>query len=291
MIRILFLAVALSTGIWDSLVRVRNHNEAVQQAQMAFTQGNYGGAALLYEYALRLGKGSENIRLNLAHAYARLGREVRAREVYGSLLPSKNPYIRSVARQQLAVQAAAEGEYAQANALLKQALLDYPSNAAARYNYELLRRYLGKPNQPRIPPPAPKKPSNGQGGTEQPQQGTTARAPKPEAAPEKQTKGAASLQPGNDATQSAARGNEPGDVRGLGPDGGPDGGGTGRAGNDAATGADARVNTRRERLQQLDMSEAQARQLLDALRAQEQQYLQQLPHKATRRPEPGKPTW
>ncbi|WP_158022692.1 hypothetical protein [Hymenobacter coccineus] len=48
----------------------------------------------------------------------------------------------------------------------------------------------------------------------------------------------------------------------------------------------------RERLQAMDLSPAQAQQLLDALKAQEQQYLQQVPRRRAGAPaRRGQPTW
>lgn len=64
-----------------------------------------------------------------------------------------------------------------------------------------------------------------------------------------------------------------------------------RPGPEAATNADQQLQTQRERLRQLNLTPAQARQLLEALRAQEQQYLQQHPRPAGPRPRPGEPTW
>ena len=64
-----------------------------------------------------------------------------------------------------------------------------------------------------------------------------------------------------------------------------------RPGTEAATAADLQLQTQRERLQAMNLSPAQARQLLETLRAQEQQYLQQLTRPAAQKPDPSKPTW
>ena len=65
-----------------------------------------------------------------------------------------------------------------------------------------------------------------------------------------------------------------------------------RLGTEEATNADLQLQTQRERLKAMNLSPTQAQQLLDALRASEQQYLQQRPR--TRQgtpPPPGTPTW
>lgn len=63
------------------------------------------------------------------------------------------------------------------------------------------------------------------------------------------------------------------------------------AGTEAATPDDVQLQTQRARLKAMNLSPAQARQLLETLRAQEQQYLQQLPRPASRQPDPNQPTW
>jgi hypothetical protein len=52
------------------------------------------------------------------------------------------------------------------------------------------------------------------------------------------------------------------------------------------------LQTQQERLKAMSLTPAQAQQLLDALRASEQQYLQQRPRdRQGKTPAPGTPTW
>lgn len=101
--------------------------------------------------------------------------------------------------------------------------------------------------------------------------------------------------PGNGPAQPLARGATAGTQRGVdqtsAPAGPTAGGRRNRPGTDAATAADLNLQTQRERLQAMSLSPAQARQLLETLRAQEQQYLQQLTRPATQKPDPSKPNW
>ena len=62
-------------------------------------------------------------------------------------------------------------------------------------------------------------------------------------------------------------------------------------GTEAAAPTDLRLQTQRERLQAMNLSPTQARQILETLRAQEQQYLQQLTRPSQQKPDPNKPTW
>ncbi len=96
-------------------------------------------------------------------------------------------------------------------------------------------------------------------------------------------------------TGSAPTGTQPGGSQGLNTaaTAGPTApAGRGRApGTDDARATDARLQTQRERLRAMNLSPAQAQQLLDALKAQEQQYLQQVPRPAGPAVRRGQPTW
>jgi tetratricopeptide (TPR) repeat protein len=269
--------------------------------------------------------------LNLAHAQVRAGQTAAAHTTYGRLLTGTPAAFSSVARQQLAVLLVERGELAQALGLLRQALLLDSNNAGARYDYEVLSDYIAhRPNTPQInaPPKAPTpnkaKPSSTQdstaknkpaekAGTDRKGQvndnkpasaPTAAREQQPSAngQPDNQRANASpgnaasgSYKPGTGMPQPVPTGTTSGNQRGLdGANATPASGAKGRsnrAGSDAATPADVQLQTQRERLQAMNLSPAQARQLLETLRAQEQQYLQQVTRPATQKPDPSKPTW
>ena len=148
-----------------------------------------------------------------------------------------------------------------------------------------------------MPPPPPKQPAPSPGN----QQGTAQRnEPNPQAPPQSTAANSADgTQPGGAGTPGAGDqtsqnvGNEPGSARGLDnteTTDGPVPAGTGTSNHNAGA-ADTRVNTRTDEQRPLNLSETQARQLLDALQAAERQYWQQIPHRGTKRPDPGKPRW
>jgi len=269
--------------------------------------------------------------LNLAHACWRAGQSAQARTYYGQLLTSPTPAVRSVAQQQLALLATQRNEYAQAVGLLRQALLSNSHNAGARYNYELLRDYLARRQQsPTIPPPAtpptggkkpePKptdpqnqanqpKPTDGtnkpgqlddptqpqdprNAPQQRPDQNGQRDANRPGNAPGNEAPGG--FQPGEGAQRNVARSSQPGTVRGLsdaaeGPEAAS--GRSRRAGTDLAAPDEAQLQTQRARLEQMNLNPDRARQLLNSLGDAEQQYLQQLPHKAEKKTDSGKPAW
>ena len=317
---------------WQVLTWVRDRNVAVATGTAAYKEGNAAGAAAAFTKALatqprRLP--DPRLLLNLAHAQTRAGQTAPAHATYGRLLAGSPAGLGSVARQQLAVQAARQGDIAQAISLLHQALLLDPGNNEARFNYEALSEYLARrPAGPRIvPPPAPApgapkpKPApeknsaeknrpaeeagndhKGEINDSQPGPGTPERRPGPAGQPDNQrpaptagnaAKGSRASSTGT--PQPMASGEAPGTKRGLdlnseAPGSAPNGR-SNRPGTKAAAPADLNLQTQRERLQAMNLSPAQARQILETLRAQEQQYLQQLTRPAQQKPDPGKPTW
>ncbi|MCB2376625.1 hypothetical protein LGH70_03470 [Hymenobacter sp. BT635] len=321
----ILLLLLLVLADWTSLTRIRDRNQAVEQAQQAFGRGEFARSAQFYQRAVDElgGAKDESLLLNMGHAYARAGRAQQARAAYGRLVGSRQAPMRSIARQQLAVLAAQKGEYAQAVGLLRQALLADPTNAQARYNYEVLRDYLARaPNEPRIPPASQPKGADdkkgeeksraNQPGQDQPGQlddPTQAPDPRNSPAPRPAPRGqrdpsqtgtglgnqtADNFQAGTGQQQRVAQGREPGTTRGLdmaAEDTQRNQAASRQAGTEQASRNDTQLQTQRERLQQMNLSAGQARQLLDALRTAEEQYLQQMPHRATRKPDPKKPTW
>ena len=335
---LVLLVLAFSAPTWRLLTWVHDRNAAVAAGTAAYGRGDATRAATSFEAALAakvLRTPDPRLLLNLAHAQTRAGQLAPAQATYGRLLTGSPAALNSVARQQLAVQAAQKGEIAQALTLLRQALLLNPRNSGARHNFELLSEYLAKrPNAPKIsePQPAPPagapKPSaekeksgaeknqpaekagtNRQGEIIDPKPAPSAPKAPPESRPDpagrpdqQQPTGAPGngsndgRQPGAGTPQPVASGSTPGGQRGLDRSSSSAAGTTvtGRSsgpGTEAATAGDAQLQTQRERLQAMNLTPAQARQLLETLRAQEQQYLQQLTRPATQKQDPSKPTW
>ncbi|WP_375417506.1 tetratricopeptide repeat protein [uncultured Hymenobacter sp.] len=339
----------LSSGPgWRWLSRVGERNEALARAQAAYRQGNPAGAAAAFRRALEIPTPrpvpDPRLLLNLAHAQAQAGQVAAARATYGQLLSAGRVPARlgSVARQQLAVLRAGQGQYAQALGLLRQALSLDPTNNAARYNYEVLREFLARQPAPQLPslgaprakpptpppgakPPMPEKspvpaPPNqapqpqpaSRPGADRPgqlpdaaQPGSPSGPPQPRPAANGQPDPArpdvapgpaagGGQRPGAGPTRPLPAGAAPGRQRGPNANlngARPPAGQSSRPGTEPATDADQQLQTQRERLRQLNLTPGQARQLLEALRAQEAQYLQQRPRPAGRRPRPGEPTW
>ncbi|AMJ65375.1 hypothetical protein [Hymenobacter sp. PAMC 26628] len=338
---LLLLLLLLAPPTWRALTWVHDRNATVGRGQTAYARGDDEAAAQAFAAAAAArpgAPGSAALLLNLGHAQRRAGQTAAARATYGQLLdPAVPPALGSVARQQLAVLAAAAGETAPALGLLRQALRLDPTNAGARYNYEVLSAYLARhraaprlaaptppgpspakssgPKPPAPTPPAANQPAAGtKAGTDRAGQVPDLNRPAPTApsAPKTRPDAAgrpdpaqASAAPGAAASGRRApkadgvdapvpTGAQAGATRGLDENTGLEGasGRSRAAGAEAARATDAQLQTQRERLQAMDLSPVQTQQLLDALKAQEQQYLQQVPRRRAGAPaRRGQPTW
>ncbi|WP_161890947.1 tetratricopeptide repeat protein [Pontibacter russatus] len=315
---LLLFLVSIFNGGLNVLSRI---NEYADRAAAAYQQEDYAGAIAAYKYLVYdLEAHDDQLQLNLAHAYYRAGLWSEAQQEYRLLVSHPYPHLRSVAHLQLGNIATKQKKYRQALALYRAALVAQPGSDAARYNYELLKKYIDlhpetpednheakqdkqenaqEPDSLASPPPAtdelepqPKKKPDADGDTEE-----ETEQPAPDAdGQQQQNAGAEGRGKGLNSLDGALEreqqsGSATGDTEGLNPEGQsgsalPQGGSA-----EGISDSDERAQMRRARLQQMNMSPEKARLLLDAMRNAELQYIQQLPKKSTRTPDHSKPDW
>lgn len=279
-------------------------NQYTAEAAVAYRAQNYVKAITAYEYILNnLQIKDDQLRLNLAHSYFKANLLTQAQEQYLLLANHQSNHIVAVAHLQLGNIAAKDKKYKKALGLFKKSLLAEPANEAARYNYELIKKYLQlHPEKAeeapededtfpdKTPPPAnetlqPKQNPDTQGNnqaetdTDQPDnQGRQENNPAEERERERE--------------KEQSTGDTGGDTKGqqhtgdLSPEQPQQ-----QGSSENITEEDTRARTKRERLRQANLSPEKAQLLLDAMRHSELQYIQQLPKKATKKPEKGKPDW
>lgn len=136
---LLFILVLLPAS-WK---RIAEKNSAIEEAERSFAETRYEEAvrqhlALIEEYQLTDAK----IGFNLALSYQHNGQEADAEKTYASLLNSSEKFIPSFSANQIGVLQGNEEKYQEALASFKLALIKNPENEYARYNYELLARWL-----------------------------------------------------------------------------------------------------------------------------------------------------
>ncbi|MBL7857149.1 MAG: hypothetical protein JNM57_05615 [Cyclobacteriaceae bacterium] len=137
------ILILLSISVLTDPGKIGKINRAKTDAQKAFNSGDYKKAIQHYRYLVdSLQVSEDEVTLNLANAYYLAKDTAKAQLHYQSLADSPKGEIRSKAQQQLGIMANRVGKSEEALSHFKQALKANPANEDARYNYELLKKKL-----------------------------------------------------------------------------------------------------------------------------------------------------
>ncbi len=138
----IIVAVFATLGVIDNIATV---NRLKKEAAEAYENGDYKTAIAHYQTLLdSLNVEDPNIRLNLAHSLIQAGDTISAQRNYSRLVKAENKNVKSVAYQQMGVIASDQEKYKEALSIFKESLKADPSNEDARYNYELVKELLKK---------------------------------------------------------------------------------------------------------------------------------------------------
>ena len=137
------IIILLVINPFSDLDKIAKVNKAKKEAERAYLAEDYKLANEKYIY-LRdsLGVVDEKIALNLANTQFLLNDSTSALKSYSELSDSPDANIRSLANQQLGAMQFKSKKYEEALKNYKAALKADPSNADARYNYELLKKLI-----------------------------------------------------------------------------------------------------------------------------------------------------
>ena len=291
------------------LTNIARSNELVDQSAQAFAKGDYKKAADGYERIARdYNRADDAVLANLGHAHYRAGNLAAAAQAYQRLGQSKDPAMQSLGHAQLGVIADQQGNTEAATDQMKQALRADPNNQLARLNLERLLR-----KQPKLKQPKNDKEKKEQEKKEQEKKGQEQKDNKQQSGGDKQkqtgkqdSKSEADKpqnkpQPGQEGDKKDGKENQPQNQQGqkgpksrngqeqkpTGQDekGKPNTDEKGKPEED-----DAGTSASKEQLKKMQLPEDKARQLLDAMRAGEVQYLQQRRYRRKGGDE-GKPGW
>lgn len=128
--------------------KISEVNKAKERAKESYARGDYKEAARQYRMLVdSLGVSEEEVAMNMGHSYYQIKDTLNAKNTYLSLTSSANPQYRSVSYQQLGMLAYQEGKLEEALAHFKSALKANPANEDARYNYELVKKKLEEQQQ------------------------------------------------------------------------------------------------------------------------------------------------
>lgn len=136
------MSVFVVAGVIDNIATV---NRLKKEAEQAYKDGDYATAVAHYQTLVdSLNVQDDNIRLNLAHSLIQAGDTISAQRNYSSLVRSNENQVKSIAYQQMGIIASDQQKYEEALATFKEALKADPTNEEARYNYELVKELLKK---------------------------------------------------------------------------------------------------------------------------------------------------
>src|SRR5688572_2390161 len=165
----LFIFLLFSISDFRNIAARNEHN---RKAAAAFEKGNYVAAVKSYEFLVyELKDQDPRLLLNLAHAYRKNNQLEKAQKAYEKCLKNPNAWLRSISWDQLGTLQAKLPDYQKALTFYKRALVAAPANEQARYNYEMLKKFLRDhpEEQNKIPPPAPEKKEKQEGKQKQEQ--------------------------------------------------------------------------------------------------------------------------
>lgn len=138
-----FFGILLATLLISDIDRIAEINSLKSEARKAYQSGDYKTAIQKYQYLVdSLQVKEDEVLMNLANAYFQENDTANASPQYKSLVQSKSPQLRSLSNQQLGVMANRLEKYEEALSYFKQALKADPANEDARFNYEMVKKKL-----------------------------------------------------------------------------------------------------------------------------------------------------
>ncbi|XOV94563.1 MAG: hypothetical protein ACFHWX_07630 [Bacteroidota bacterium] len=141
---ILTFLIVLSTDP----IEISRINKTKREAASAYSDGNYELAAAKYKILTdSMGVDEDEVYLNMGHSYYHLNDSANATNAYNQLIESPNKEIKSIAYQQLGVMAKNNHLLNVAENLLKSSLRTNPGNVDARYDYEIVKKLLQEENE------------------------------------------------------------------------------------------------------------------------------------------------
>ena len=123
--------------------KVSKINSLKSEAKKAFLAGDFKTAIDKYKYLKdSFNVSEEEVGMNLANSYFRTNDTTNAFSNYQPLSVSNDAKIKSWANQQMGVMANRQGKFEEALNYFKQAMKAEPENEQARFNYEMVKKKL-----------------------------------------------------------------------------------------------------------------------------------------------------
>lgn len=273
-----YLALILLAALtWVDPATVKKINETKSAAESSFKKGDYSAAIEKYRYLVdSLNVREDEVMLNLAHAYYLAKDTANAYSSYQSVTTSPDRNIRSSAQLQLGLIANQQGRPEEALNHFRESIKANPSNDDARYNYEMVKKKLQEQNDQddqQQQNQDKQDQQNQQQQKEEQQQNKDEQQNKDDQQEQQQDEKDAENQQRKDQQEQQKKNEQE------------------QQEQQEAEKESELPNVDREKLEQMKISEEKARMILEAMKNQEKQYLQQQKRKATQSRDRNKPDW
>ena len=266
------LLLALITNDPREIAKI---NALKEKAEEAFLAGNYEVAianySMLYD---SLGVKEDEIRLNMAHAYYNLQDTSNAKSYYNNLSASTNKELKSVAYQQLGVMNKEAGKLEESLQQLKSSLKANPANQQARYNYEVVKKQLEEQQQ--------QQQDQQQQDQENEDQENQENQENQDQQNQENQENQENEEQQNQEEQQSEENKEGEEKENQEQKEGE---------QEEQEEQKSQEELTKEKLKEMNISEEKARMILEAMKNNEIQYLQQQKRKATEKPPSDKPDW
>jgi hypothetical protein len=275
-------ALLLFAGLKDfnKISRVNYHK---REAEKAIDSEDYMKAINSYKILIdSMQVDDDRLYLNIANAYYQSADTTNAAYYYSRIIDSEDPLLRSQAYQQLGVINQQQNKNEASLQHFKQALKANPSNDQARYNYELLKKIMDQQQQQENQDNQEEqdqeqqdqeKDQNKENQEQQDQQNEENQKQEEQEQQQNEEKGEQEQNQQEESEQQQQQGEE----------------------QQQETDEEGEENqmppSRKEKLEELNLTEEKAKMILEAMKNNELQYLQQMQRKATKKPDSDKPDW
>jgi Ca-activated chloride channel homolog len=282
-----YVLIAVVALLLNDPIKVRRVNKIKAEAKDAFQAGQYKEAAAMYKLLVdSMDVKEDEVLLNLAHANFLMKDTANAFNNYQTLTQSPKKDIVSKANQQLGVMTNQQGKAEQALNYFKQAIKADPTNESARYDYEMLKKKLDEQKkqqqqQNQQNKDQEKKDQQNKDQEKKEEQEKQDQEKKDQENKEQQEKDEQQKkeQQQKDKEQQEKEEKEKQEQEKEQQE------------KDQKEKEKKEPNLDRQKLEQMKISEEKARMILEAMKNQEKQYLQQNKRKATKSRDRNKPDW
>lgn len=266
---VLFLALLIDP------TKIGQINTLKSEAKKAYLAGDFKTAIEKYRYLVdSLHVQEDEVLLNLANSYFQLNDTTNAINQYQPLTQSTKNQLRSKAEQQLGVMANRQGKFEEALSHFKQAIKSDQTNEDARYNYEMVKKKLEdekKKQQQQQKQDQNKEQNKDQENKDQEKKDQQDKQKDQQDKDQEKKDQEQKEEEKKDSEQKKKEEQE-------------------KEQKESEKKKDIPPSVK-EKLQQMQMSEQKAKMILEAMKNQEIQYLQQNKRKATKPKDRGKPDW